>query len=168
MRGEWAAVRAVAGFLLCLLLAGCVRGVHIVISGSVDAPVFSLSPSWILETDRTVCVRSFRVEELAASGDRGREVWSLSAQSRSCPKVRRLSYGTAPPGFDTHAAVAPLRLETRYRILLDGVGWLGVCEFEFTRANQAMTQSDQCRFRPSQDDQRKNALHPPRSSATWL
>ena len=107
MRGEWAAVRAVAGFLLCLLLAGCVRGVHIVISGSVDAPVFSLSPSWILETDRTVCVRSFRVEELAASGDRGREVWSLSAQSRSCPKVRRLSYGTAPPGFDTHGAVAP-------------------------------------------------------------
>lgn len=130
------AVRFALILALGALVAACVRGLIVKVSGPLSAPVFSTSRASPLASG-TLCLDRVTVEEVSPAGG-GRTVWDVSSADLACPPIRRVAYGQAPEGFRTFIAAEPLKMGVAYVVHAHGQGWSGNRSFRFDTPDRAV------------------------------
>ena len=119
------------GLLIVLCgLSSCIEFVDVEV-GFTDAgtPVFKPDRQGLLRLKRSI-------SSVKVSAESGNVEWHIQAQEFGYGvKLKEVTYGEIPEGFDQ--AIAPLELqpETVYGVLLSGPGWSGGREFEISHSN---------------------------------
>ncbi|MDB5471124.1 MAG: hypothetical protein JWR84_2684 [Caulobacter sp.] len=108
-----------------LPLAGCSRGVDILVEGPPSAPLFRFRTAGLFGGKALAFPGSLTVGETG-----GREVWRIYATRLGpLPDVTTVRYGQTPPGATQKAPPEPLRPGVGYIVEASGQGYLGAGAF---------------------------------------